>query len=186
MIDPGVTGYEALREKVDAFAREVTARREDVVCRAGCSGCCHARLSVSDVEADALRAALSEPSPEARARLEAQLERPDDDPRCVLLGDDGRCAAYAGRPLVCRTQGLPLRYPAGTVPVEALRASAGGDVTWCPLNFESAPPEPGDVLDAERVDVMLALVNREHTSTPTRRTPIETIVLQLLRGEGSD
>lgn len=185
MLHEGVSSYDALREKVDAFAHAVSARREDVVCRAGCSGCCHAKLSLCDVEADALADAVRALPAEARQALTAQLERPDDD-RCALLDDDGRCAAYAGRPLVCRTQGLPLRYPAGTVPVDAVRASAGGDVTWCPLNFEDTPPEAHDVLDAERVDLMLALINRDHSATPTRRTSMATIVRRALAGEHRD
>lgn len=84
-----------------------------------------------------------------------------DDVRCVMLGDDGRCAVYAARPLVCRSQGLPLAYPNDVVPIEAVRARAGDKaLVWCPLNFTARPPTGPDLLDAGRLDEALALLNR--------------------------
>lgn len=85
-------------------------------CAAGCSWCCHvhADATVPEILAAAahVRAALG---PEARAalrdRLTAQAARVadlDDDARwaqripCALLGADGRCTIYEGRPLRCR------------------------------------------------------------------------------------
>lgn len=166
--------YVALRDKVDAFAAAVAARRVDAIqCRAGCSGCCQVELALSDVEAEALRQALEALDPEARATLAARADVHDG--ACPLLVG-GRCAVYDARPLVCRTQGLPLRYPPDTVPVDAVRARAAGDVVWCPLNFVDAAPRPDDVLDAERVDVMVALVNRRYAQDPLRRTPIRAIL----------
>lgn len=181
--------YEALRAKVDAFAERVGQRRADSMqCRAGCSGCCHAHLEVCDVEVEAIEAALAALDEAARADLGRRLrERSAEDPRCALLDDDGRCVVYAGRPLVCRTQGLPLRYPVDTIPVEAVRASAGrGEVTWCPLNFESDPPRAEDVLDAERVDRMLALVNRRASADPLRRTSLKALAERAVSEEGAD
>lgn len=166
--------YEALRDKVDRFAARVGAR-EDLSCHAGCSACCRVELELCEVEAEALRMALRElPEPE-RAALRSRLEQTD---ACALLDESGQCSAYEARPLVCRTQGLALRYPAGTVPVEAVMASAAGgaEVTWCPLNFADGPPAPEEVLDAERVDVMLALINRRVARDPLRRTPLRALV----------
>jgi hypothetical protein len=80
-----------------------------------------------------------------------------------MLELDGRCAVYAHRPLVCRTQGLALRYPAGFIPEAAVRARTDtGEVTHCPLNFTQAAPLGADVLDAERVDQLLAVVNHRY------------------------
>ncbi|MCU0672558.1 MAG: YkgJ family cysteine cluster protein [Myxococcota bacterium] len=90
-------------------------------------------------------------------------ELEDDDVRCVMLGDDGRCAVYAARPLVCRSQGLPLAYPNDVVPIEAVRARAGDKaLVWCPLNFTTRPPTGPDLLDAGRLDEALALLNRAY------------------------
>jgi Fe-S-cluster containining protein len=106
--------------------------------------------------------------------------------RCVMLEDDGTCAVYDARPLVCRTQGHALRYPAGVVPEEAVRArgrraapnvrhapdaTAGPDaITWCPLNYTGAPPRAEDVLDAARVDALLALIDHRYGAASERVT----------------
>lgn len=185
--DP-LAAHRALVARVDEFERGVRARRAaDMACRAGCSACCHAQLTVCDVEAELVRESLAALDDEARARLaaraEASAERNATD-ACVLLEDDGRCAVYEGRPLVCRTQGLPLRYPEGVVPVEAVLARArgtGDPLTWCPLNFEGAPPSPEDVLDAERVDAMLALSNRGHAGATEGDSERRTALMDLAR-----
>jgi Fe-S-cluster containining protein len=165
------TEYRALVAKVAAFADATSARRrDDITCSAGCSSCCHAWLTVSAVEANELRAALAA-LPDAdrelvRARGLRELAREaagDEPPRCAMLDDQGRCAVYEARPLVCRTQGHALRYPEGVIPAAAVaRKMANGDVTWCPLNYHVAQPNPEDVLDAERVDQILAVVADRH------------------------
>lgn len=161
-------------------------RSTDLACRAGCSACCHAQLSVCDVEADLLREGLAALDAEARGRLLARADTPrgPKDP-CVMLEQDGRCAVYAYRPLVCRTQGLPLRYPDGVVPEAAVMArgknAARDALTWCPLNFRGEPPAAADVLDAERVDAMLALSNRERGGDPERRHELVALARELGR-----
>jgi Fe-S-cluster containining protein len=144
-----------------------------MACRAGCESCCHAWLTVSAVEAEELRATIAAMSPERRevlaerGRLELAREaRGESGPRCAMLDEGGQCAVYESRPLVCRTQGHALRYPPGFVPEEAVRARASGgggapagEITYCPLNYTQAAPLAADVLDAERVDQLLAVVN---------------------------
>jgi uncharacterized protein len=163
--------YRALVAKVEGFTTAAFARRRaDMACKSGCDGCCHAWLTVSPVEAEVVRAGIAALSPAKRAELVARgrreqaREEAGEAPRCAMLADDGRCDIYAARPLVCRTQGHALRYPNGFVPVEAVRVrGASGEVTHCPLNFSERPPEPADVLDAERVDQILALVNHRYS-----------------------
>ena len=159
--------YHALVEKVDGFVAGVaTKRRADLACRAGCSGCCQVWLTLSPVEAGQVQTAiqaLSAPAKSAlaaRGRREQQREAEGRAARCAMLDETDRCSVYAHRPLVCRTQGLPLQYPAGVVPEASVRArSARGEITYCPLNFTQAAPTSSDTLDADRVDQMLALVN---------------------------
>lgn len=161
--------YAALVTKVEAFTTAALERaRGEMACARGCDQCCFAWLTLTQVEAAELRRAIAALSPSARARVaergrrELEREQSDGDltPRCAMLEDDGSCAAYEARPLVCRTQGFALRYPAGFIPVEAVRARvATGEVTHCPLNFRTRGPAPEVVLDAERVDQLLALVN---------------------------
>ncbi len=166
--------HRALVRKVDAFERDVRSRRaSDMACRSGCSACCRVQLTVCDVEAALVREGLAMLDADARTRLDARLDA--EGAACVFLEGDGRCAVYASRPLVCRTQGLPLRYPTGTLPVEATLArgrGTGEPITWCPLNFTQASPGADDVLDAARVDAMLALSNREAGGHPERRTAL--------------
>jgi Fe-S-cluster containining protein len=178
--------YLALVMKVESFVAQVGARRAaDLACKRGCDACCHAWLSVSEVEAEQVQAGLAALSPEQRARVRARGERELSheqqlahaeasaehalesgelpSPRCAMLEDDGSCAIYAFRPLVCRTQGHALRYPSDFIPTEAvLLRTKSGDVTWCPLNYTATPPRSDDVLDAERVDQILALIARRH------------------------
>ncbi|MBN8613738.1 MAG: YkgJ family cysteine cluster protein [Deltaproteobacteria bacterium] len=173
--------HRALVAKVDAFDVAVRTRRAaDMACRAGCSACCGQQLSVCDVEAALLREGIDALDDEARAGLALRLETVGPESACVFLDAAGRCAVYASRPLVCRTQGLPLRYPNGVIPVSAVflrretvgSETVGSDVTWCPLNFRDAPPSPPDVIDAARVDTMLALSNRDAGGDAERRTPL--------------
>lgn len=177
MADPD---YLALRAKVDAFGAAASGRREDDLrCRRGCTACCEVQLEVSPVEAAAVREALAVSSASARARLAQRLSRRSRS--CVMLESDGACAIYEARPLVCRTQGHALRYPAGTLASGAVRATGpDAEITWCPLNYTERPPASEDVLDAERVDVLLALVNRRATPRPLERVALRALAREAL------
>jgi len=168
MIPPVSDEYRALVDKVGVFTHAAFERRRaDMACKAGCEACCQVWLSVSQVEANELRIGLAALPDETRAQVvqrgTRELQRAADHaaaPRCAMLEPDGRCAIYAHRPLVCRTQGFALRYPTGFIPEAAVRARTHtGEVTHCPLNFTHTAPASVDVLDAERVDQLLAVVN---------------------------
>ncbi len=153
---PGRAEYQALIDKVDAFAARVDAAQGRWLrCGAGCDGCCRLRRSAWAVEIDRLRAYIADLPAERRAELAARRADPavQAGERCVMLDADGRCAVYAARPLICRTHGPAVRLP-------------GGELTWCGLNFEGLTPDavaeavPADgVLDLELVNRMLALIN---------------------------
>ncbi|MFO0653815.1 MAG: YkgJ family cysteine cluster protein [Polyangia bacterium] len=160
--------YAQLVARVDGFAADVMTRcAADFSCRAGCDDCCRVELTLSLVEAAALAGSIAALAGEIKARLRRLLSAPipTEMPRCALLDESGQCAVYLARPLVCRSQGLPLRYPTDVVPVEAVRARlASGVVTVCPLNFAVREPDAGDVLDAERVDQILAVLNHRYAA----------------------
>ncbi len=156
--------YDALVAKVDAFAARVTARHaRALACRRGCSSCCHQHLSVLPVEfarvAEAVRALDDDARAAMAARLAGGVARAREDPRCPLLDDAGACRIYTARPLICRTHGLPIQIGAEGAPREG---APRRDV--CPLNFtgavglEDVPPE--DVLDVDRLNATLVLVDR--------------------------
>jgi uncharacterized protein len=182
------TEYDALVAKVAAFSEQTGARRAaDLQCKRGCDACCRVSLSVGPVEAAAVQAGLARLPGAQRERVRergvlalARERAGDREPRCAMLEDDGGCAVYAQRPLVCRTQGHALRYPHGLIPAESVRARAGGgDVTWCPLNYRGEPPRPEDVLEAERVDQLLALVQQRYAAE-RRVDPLARIALSAL------
>jgi uncharacterized protein len=197
--------YEQLLAKVTAFCAPVAARRSaDLACQAGCSACCEVWLTLSAVEAAAVRCGLAELDAAARERVRrrAQEQRERElagaaEPRCALLEDDGTCACYEHRPLVCRTQGHALRYPVGFIPSAAVRARAlraertdpaaagalAGEVTCCSLNYQTAPPTRDDVLDAERVDLILAVVNARFCAA-RELDPEQRSSLSELAGDG--
>jgi Fe-S-cluster containining protein len=146
--------YRELAAKLDAFFERVQSRYGGAMkCRAGCSGCCRVRLSVTALEASVLREGLAQLPEEARARL-AERARQADPGTCPALEADGRCAVYAWRPLVCRSHGVPVRFrePEGTTSVSA-----------CELNFEGGaqlPEVASDcVLDQTTVSTVLGALD---------------------------
>ncbi len=154
------TPYQQLIEEVDRVTAELSDRyRAHLQCRAGCSACCHHHLSVFGVEARAIRDALVDlPSTlqtrvEEQARAVIELEAMGAPVRCPLLIDE-RCSIYNRRPVICRTQGLPILMTAN---------DGVEEVDWCPLNFTT--PDAENELDEDHLlrldplNLKLALVN---------------------------
>src|SRR5262249_7716586 len=97
-------------------------------CSTGCSDCCHVRLTITAVEAAAIRAHVAGwPPDQRRALAGGQTDRADPTDRTALPGDEtdrcaaldatGRCKIYEARPLVCRSHGVPIRMRRGALPV---------------------------------------------------------------------
>ncbi len=180
--------YQKLIDLVDELTAMLSAYySKHLVCRAGCSGCCHHHLSVFPVEAGAVREALEALPAEIFKRIESQaLDALDKELRgepvaCPLLVDD-RCSIYESRPLICRTQGLPLLIKIDDRPEEP------GEVDFCPLNFTL--PAAVEDLDEEHlvpldaINLKLAMVNLQYcrengiegSATGTRRKMSEIIL----------
>ena len=131
-------------------------------CRPGCSSCCLA-FSVLPLEAAMLQQGILPPSPSAGLRQDGQ---------CVFLAG-GLCSAYLHRPVICRTQGLPLAYID-----EALERI---EVSACPLNFaEDAVLEQEDLLFMDSFNERLAALNllycRHHSLDPVVRIPLADLI----------
>jgi hypothetical protein len=122
-------GLADLFSKVDAFferAARAFPAPDGITCHAGCDACCIRKLSVTELEAEAIAAhvaAMPERERDALGRA-ARVERPE---ACAALVD-GRCAIYAARPVVCRSHGVPIRFPPS-------RGRSLPVVDACPLNF---------------------------------------------------
>ena len=157
------SSYRKFISQVDQLVAKLQARySKHLVCRAGCSGCCRHHLSVFAVEADETRAAVEAlPAPirdrvEEQAREVIKREAQGGPVSCPMLVDD-RCSIYQSRPLICRTQGLPLLMEA---------EDGGQEVDFCPLNFTETGAvddlDEGHLVPLEALNLRLALVNLRH------------------------
>jgi len=164
------TPYAALVAKVDAFVARVEARHAaDLRCGPGCATCCHARLTVTSVEADAIRAWLAAEPAAARAAIATAAAAAPPE-RCAALDADDRCRIYPVRPLVCRSHGIPIRLRQGGLPV----------VTSCALNFTARGPAAADadcVLDQELVSTTLGVIDRAAGGEPTARVDLAALLI---------
>lgn len=150
MSDPALA---ALAAKVDAFVARVEAHHgAELRCGPGCASCCEVRLTVTGVEAAAVRAWAATQPEATRAALAAGGAAAAPH-RCAALDDDDRCRIYPVRPLVCRSHGVPIRLGRG----------AAASITACALNFTTAGPAAARadcVLDQELVSTTLGLIDR--------------------------
>ncbi len=69
--------------------------------------------------------------------------------RCAALDAAGRCKIYLARPLVCRSQGAPIRFGARALAV----------LPACGHNFTHTQPDPDCVLDQETLSAILFAVD---------------------------
>lgn len=139
-----------LREKVDAFMKRVAAANpESISCGPGCHDCCKVDLSVFPVEAEPMAAQLARLNAGVRTAIS---DRITTGQHCALLVDD-RCAVYEQRPLICRSQGLPLLLE-------------DRSLTVCPENFpgtgsiERLPA--ADILNLKTLNVVLSVLHQAH------------------------
>lgn len=171
--DPGArAAYRALVDKVDAFVARVTSRHAaDLRCAAGCATCCHTRLSITAIEADAIAAWARDLPAEERAAIAAAARAASAD-RCPALDAADRCRIYAARPLVCRSHGVPIRLRERGLPV----------VTACALNFTARGPAAADadcVLDQTLVSATLGVIDRAAGGDPERRVDLAEVLAAL-------
>jgi len=112
---------------VDEAVAELEAKHiARLRCGSGCSDCCVDGVSVFEIEADRIRRHCGDLLRAGRAGPEGA---------CAFLDSEGACRAYAHRPYVCRTQGLPLRWIEEIEPGEVAELR---DI--CPLNDAGDPP----------------------------------------------
>ncbi len=153
--------YAQLLENIDAkFAQIRSHHPASFRCTAGCHSCCKPDLTVSPLEAAALRQYLiGRPDLVAELRALAAAD-PHGGTRCSFLRADGACAVYDARPIVCRSHGAPLTFRLEAHP------SLQRDV--CPLNFTDTPLDQlpaGDVINLDTLNTILALLNQQVAGT---------------------
>jgi Fe-S-cluster containining protein len=150
-----------LRSKVDDFFDNCfNKNQKEFSCKLGCDQCCHVSLSVSAVEAQAIidwfdrlnqdmKIILKKlwESEQCKGKdLEENLVSP-----CAFLYE-GKCSIYESRPIICRSHGLPL-----------LRLENGKNfLDCCSLNFQNTTPPKEDMLDLERLNLILSTLNETY------------------------
>lgn len=137
---------------LDTLAAEINRLESHLAgqlkCRPGCADCCIA-FSVLPIEAENLRQAIKRLPRETREKISAQAASAPGN--CPLLCDH-LCAAYAARPVICRTHGLPLAYL--NEEMQAFEVSA------CPLNFsDDFEFDQEDLLFMDRFNAELSELN---------------------------
>jgi uncharacterized protein len=173
--------YPELAAKVDGFFARVIARYPtETKCNSGCSHCCHVRLTITGVEADAIDDLVATWSDDRKASLAENVAVAPPD-RCVALTPDGRCLIYDARPIVCRSHGAPIRmkHP-HSLPVIASPGAGGTrstpegsaeSIETCRENFTTSGPaavDPDCVLDQETLSAMVLAVDRDAGGDGTR------------------
>ena len=141
-------------------------------CARGCSACCSFEVEVTGDEADLLAERIEAGLPVDRARLALQAARRRRDPawavpgdpanRCVMLGDDGACRAYAYRPAACRK--LLVVSP----PIECARAGGAPSPITIPraeLAVAAALAMPGATFGSLSSLLTAALARRQRRRT---------------------
>jgi Fe-S-cluster containining protein len=104
---------------VDEYNKEVFSHpilKEMVPCKAGCTGCCHTQVSVTEDEAELLAHNIANGIEIDYVRLAKQADAGNDssaffkipynERRCVFLDEKGACRVYKDRPAVCRTNAV--------------------------------------------------------------------------------
>ena len=146
--------YRQVVARIDDLCRGIEAALHGQInCTEGCSACCTA-FTIFPVEAAALRAALESLPDEEAAAIRCHVAEHSAGERCPLLSHD-RCLLYAGRPIICRTHGLPILYT----------NSEERRIDCCPRNLEGCESLSGAaVIDLDRLNVLLVAVNSLYRS----------------------
>jgi len=176
--------YNALVQRVDEFIeRTVRKYASYISCRIGCSLCCECSFGVFAVEAWAVKVWLWEKEEREREKILEQLGSPSGKTCPALM--EKKCLIYPARPILCRTQGLPVLKP---------RKRGTFELSFCKENFRvSGSPiriEGQFILNLDNLNAALATVNegfrREWSSLGRGELPERVKVTHFLEGLASE
>lgn len=166
VFDSILNRYEALAARVDDLFAAVQARHGALMqCGAGCADCCHARLSVTLIEAAHIARGVAGLPAATRAAL-AERAATGDPGRCAALDQDDRCQIHPWRPLVCRSHGAPIRQEPSPPAAAGQPASGRAHlpvVDCCGKNFDGgralARVSPELVFDQNTLSTVLGALD---------------------------
>lgn len=137
--------YHELIADIDSLLATLIVERfrDTLQCRPGCAECCM-QFSVLSLEAAFVRERIKQFQPIKRLK----------DKSCPLLADN-RCSIYDIRPIICRTQGLPIAY--------IDEGSSCIEVSACRLNFpDDHQFEKEDLLFMDQFNSRLVELNIQY------------------------
>ncbi len=138
--------YLALRAEVDKLCNQLLAvHAKHLECKKGCSSCCM-NFSIFPIEFFAIKHFFNGLSPEIATFVAGEA--------CKFLVNDA-CTIYDHRPIICRTQGLPLLFT----------GDEGWELSACELNFANFDFSEFDVENTfphDKFNSKLYLLNNEY------------------------
>jgi hypothetical protein len=166
---------ESLQENVSSFFARFRHKHADKMkCARGCAKCCRVHLNVFPIEAERILQWWRSRSLEERNIL-AQLWKDDlgsqaEHLKCTFLVNDC-CSVYDARPVICRSQGLPLKVKSL---VETDSDSENFELSLCELNFveNDSIPDVGEWMDLERLNTLLAIAQQQSSEISTEISDI--------------
>lgn len=162
------SAVESLQGNVSQFFDRFFEKYQNhMKCGLGCSSCCQSGLTVFPVEAqrifewwDSLETAQREELQRRWSKCEVSAESGSREASCAFLLDK-YCSIYPARPVVCRSQGLPMKVSVEKQKPEQIRSEF--ELSLCELNFtaDHALPEQREWLDLDRLNVLLSIAQQQ-------------------------
>lgn len=126
------------------FDKTILKYASEMKCKEGCSKCCYTDISIFKVESERIKEWFNSKDEEVKKNLKLLWSSQNEPKACTFLYEE-KCSIYEVRPVICRTQGVPLFLATENV------------LDYCPLNFEAKDPPKEDWLNLERLNTMLSL-----------------------------
>jgi len=155
----------SLQEKASTFFREYEKKYKDQMqCSSGCSHCCIGELSIFSWEAELIIQWFLSLNIQAQLDLKKEwaietnhnftnVEGEKKQP-CTFLVEN-KCSIYPRRPIICRTQGMGLKWQEDKV----LKTDS------CPLNFtKNSSSNVEDMLNLDVLNQMIAQAQKLFSS----------------------
>ena len=144
------------------FDKVFESHSSSMTCSAGCAACCHTSFSLFSWEAELIISWYQSLDNTKKSALRQLWKAPQPlslDPHgvesapCAFLYDR-QCSIYPARPIICRTQGLPMMID--------------GRVDSCPLNFTEGLPPKEYWLNLERLNTLSSLLQNQLSPSKDR------------------
>ncbi len=173
-----LTAYRTLLEKIDRRLGQIP----ECPCPDGCDQCCRISFTLFPVEAFHIREAFLRLSPATADRVRRQA-LDAHTPNCPFL-QDGKCAVYTSRPVLCRMHGHPfLRRNEGEDELEIYPGCEHLPLESLPLTHNGN--RKVSALDLDGVNELLAAVNDVFMKEtgPEKNGPCRRISIRQVPGD---